>query len=107
HRSTSKQCPLYPQKRTLLTRRGMSALCQKRTFCAAAKVTLFDHLVGAGEQRGWHGDSECFGRGEVYDKIEFGRLLDWNFGWLRSTQNLIDEIGGARPHMWPVWPIRH
>jgi hypothetical protein len=25
-------CPLYPQKRTLLTVIGMSALCQKRTF---------------------------------------------------------------------------
>jgi hypothetical protein len=28
----------------------LSALCQKQTFCAAAKMTLFDHLVGAGEQ---------------------------------------------------------
>jgi hypothetical protein len=26
--------------------RVMSALCQKRTFCAAAKALLFDHLVG-------------------------------------------------------------
>jgi hypothetical protein len=25
------QCPLYPQKRTLVERSGMSALCQKRT----------------------------------------------------------------------------
>jgi hypothetical protein len=27
----------------------VSALGQKRTFCAAAKMTLFDHLVGGGE----------------------------------------------------------
>jgi len=26
------ECPLYPQKRTLIERVGMSALCQKRTF---------------------------------------------------------------------------
>ena len=26
----------------------MSALCQKRTFCAAIVDALFDHLVGAG-----------------------------------------------------------
>ena len=31
HRGMSAQCLLYPQKRTLPTRRGMSALCQKRT----------------------------------------------------------------------------
>ena len=28
----------------------MSALCQKRTFCAAANNALLDHLVGTGEQ---------------------------------------------------------
>ena len=26
------QCPLYPQKRTLLSATGMSALCQKQTL---------------------------------------------------------------------------
>jgi hypothetical protein len=31
HCSTSASCPLYPQKRTLIERVGMSALCQKRT----------------------------------------------------------------------------
>jgi hypothetical protein len=36
HRSTFNQCPLCPQKRTLLTRWGMSALCQKQIFCTAA-----------------------------------------------------------------------
>jgi hypothetical protein len=43
-------CPLYPQKQTLELSRVMSALCQKRTFCAAAETgALFDHFVGAGE----------------------------------------------------------
>jgi hypothetical protein len=37
HRSKSSQCPLYPQKRTLIERSGMSAKCQKQTFCAAVK----------------------------------------------------------------------
>ena len=31
HRSTSNQCPLYPQKRTLELSHVMSALCQKQT----------------------------------------------------------------------------
>ena len=29
----------------------MSALCQKRTFCTATKVSLFNHLVGGREER--------------------------------------------------------
>jgi hypothetical protein len=30
----------------------MSALCQKRTFSAAANNVLFDHFVGGGEEIG-------------------------------------------------------
>ena len=48
HRRGSAECPLYPQKQTLIERVGMSALCQKRTLCAAKKMSLFHHLVGAG-----------------------------------------------------------
>jgi hypothetical protein len=29
------------------------------------------------------------------DEIEFGWLLDWDIGCLRSAQNLIDKVGGA------------
>ena len=29
----SDRCPLYPRKRTLIERVGMSALCQKQTLC--------------------------------------------------------------------------
>jgi len=36
-RRPSEQCPLYPRKRTLIEPVGMSALCQKQTFCVAAK----------------------------------------------------------------------
>src|SRR5262249_12340268 len=32
HRSRFGQCPLYSQKRTLIKRIGMSALCQKQTY---------------------------------------------------------------------------
>ena len=35
----SDQCPLYPQKRTLIERVGISALCQKQTS------ELFDYFV--------------------------------------------------------------
>jgi hypothetical protein len=37
-RRTSARCPLYPQKRTLVERVGMSALCQKQTLRTAANI---------------------------------------------------------------------
>ena len=50
------------QKRTLVERVVMSALCQKQTFRAAAETLLFDHLVGASKQRRRYGEGECFCR---------------------------------------------
>ena len=42
-------------------------------------------------------DAECFGRGEVYDKIKLGRLLDRNVGRFRATQNLIHHSQRRAP----------
>ena len=55
------------QKQTLELTRGMSALCQKRTFCAAAELALFDHFVGAGEQRWRHPEAERLRSDQVDD----------------------------------------
>jgi len=41
----SERCPLYPKMQTFVAATGMSALCQKRTFCAAAELALFDQNV--------------------------------------------------------------
>ena len=41
HRNASEQCLLYPQKRTLRSATGMSALCQKQIFCAAERSPLY------------------------------------------------------------------
>ena len=47
HGRMSNQCPLYPRKRTSLSATEMSALCQKRTFCAAGGRSLFDRAAGS------------------------------------------------------------
>jgi hypothetical protein len=56
---------------------------------------LFDHFIGAGEQRRWHREAERPGRDEIDHEIELGRLLDWDVGRFYVAQNLVHEVGGA------------
>src|SRR6516164_7445999 len=59
----------------------MSALCQKRTKCIAAKKSdLFDHLVGDGEQRWRHGEAKHPCGLRVNDKLKFCRLYHRQVG---------------------------
>ena len=58
------QCPLYPQKRTLIERVGMTHAAQQKG--------LFDHLVGAKRQRRRYFDPQCFGSLEVDGELEVG-----------------------------------
>src|SRR6516225_217919 len=71
----------------------MSAMCQKQTFCAAAELALFDHLVGPGEQ----GRRDCYaerrGRFEVDHQFEFCRSLYWKVGRFLAPENAIDVAG--------------
>jgi hypothetical protein len=41
-----------------------------------SKITLLDHLVSGDEQSLRHRDAERFGRFEIDEQLEFGRLLD-------------------------------
>jgi hypothetical protein len=45
---------------------------------------LFDHLVGAGEQRGRHLDAECFRSLEIDPQVVFHRSLHRQVGGLRA-----------------------
>jgi len=55
----------------------------------------FDHLIGAGEQRGRHRKAEDLSGLEVDDQFKLSWLLDGEVGRLRATQNLVDIVGGA------------
>jgi hypothetical protein len=69
------RCPLYPSKQTFTRALGMSALGQKRTFCNAAELALFNWLVGAGEKRRRHLDAKGLGGLEVdYEHVFRWRL---------------------------------
>src|SRR6516164_6113027 len=85
----------------------MSALGHKRTFRAAAKTSLFDHLVGAAEQRRRHGKTERLCGRQIKDEIELGWLLDRQILGLRPAQNLIDIVTGAPKQLGKAWPISH
>jgi hypothetical protein len=45
----------------------------------------FYNLVGAGEQRLWHGEAQHLGGIEIDHKLEVGRLLDWQIGRFVDT----------------------
>ena len=47
----------------------------------------FDHLVGAGEQRVWHGEAERLSGLEIDSNVELGRLHDWKIGGLLTLEN--------------------
>ena len=48
----------------------------KADICSAANSSLFDHLVGAGEQQWWHGESKRLCGRQIKDEIELSWLLD-------------------------------
>src|SRR5262249_37687514 len=71
----------------------------KADICSAARVALFDHLVGADEQCRRRGDPERFSRLEIDNCIKFGRPLDRKFARLRTLQNLVNERGCPIVHI--------
>jgi hypothetical protein len=66
----SDRCLLYPQKQTLIEGVGMSALCQKQTFCALKKRVVIrrssaDYVITR---------RQCDFRATITRRFEFHRL---------------------------------
>src|SRR5262249_39016343 len=66
----------------------------RQTTCALA--SLFDHLVGAREQRGWDREAECLGGLEVDHEVVLGRHLHWQITCFLALKNAI-YIGRRAP----------
>jgi hypothetical protein len=70
-------------------------LTQRRHSCIAANCPSFDHLVGAGEQRGRHGEAERFRRLEIDDQFQPGALLNRDVSRLCT----LEDFSGVNPHL--------
>ena len=85
------------QKQTLQQVGGMSALPPEANMCDAKTdvrlVRLFDHLVGAEENRLRDVNIECFGRFRIYDQFELRWPFDRKGGRVVAFENAIDIVG--------------
>src|SRR5262249_19899413 len=84
-----------PPKADMVERVVMSALCHKRTYAVQQRTSLFDHLVGGGEQSWWHSETERSRCLEINDQLELARLLDRKVGGLLVLEDAIDIGCGA------------
>src|SRR5262249_47082234 len=51
--------------------------------------TLFDHLIRSQQYRLWDVEADRLRSLEVNEQLEFGRLLDWEVGWLCALEKLV------------------
>ena len=89
HHEMFNPCPLYPQKRTLLSSTRMSAKCQTETHAPQQKQVLFDHLVGNSQEFVWNSQAQRLGGPEIDQKLKCCRLLDWQVAGVCALENPI------------------
>src|SRR6476660_5920326 len=91
--NTDEQDQLSPGRHIRLATHGRSIqMCQKATF-ALQQIFLFDHLVGAGEERRWHSNAKRLGGFHIDDQLETSWLLDRQIGGLGAFEDFVDVHG--------------
>src|SRR5262245_41454387 len=70
-------------------------------------LRLFDHLVGASEQRGRHLDAEHAGGLHVENKLELAGLLDRQVVRLRTLEDATGIEADLPIHVRDIGPVAH
>ena len=80
-------CPPLVSKRTKLRHPAMSVSCHLQTHALQQSVSLFQHLVGTGEQQGRHGETQRLRCYRIYNEPELGRLFNRKISGALPAQN--------------------
>src|SRR5262249_43265293 len=70
-------------------------------------TSLFDHLVGEGEQLVRHREPERLRSFQVDHQLEPSRLHDWQIAGLGALQNLVDKRSGVAGSLGLVDAVTH
>src|SRR5262245_31931778 len=77
----------------------------KLTGQRSKMVFLFDHLVGASEQRWWYGEPKRLGGLQIDHQLVLGRLLHGKVRGLVALEDAIDVAGRAPIRVAPIQPV--
>jgi hypothetical protein len=87
-----------PKKRTFSCAAPTAAWRHKRSHPPQQIAKLFDHLVGACEQRIWDGYFQRSGRFKIDKELDLCRLLDGEFSRVCALKYFVYENGRTPTH---------